>query len=135
MHYYAIVDLYKYQNDLKRVPPKHLKLTKENNFDTNNYWQSRSFLQWMSTVHCFCHIHKNLLPIAFSNFREKNENIEKNYKIMTNKSIYFLWNLNILVKILKFTMLFRSLFIFTFILFTHPIIENFLWYQAQYISM
>ena len=42
---------------------------------------------------------------------EKNENIEKNYKIMTNKSIYFLWNLNILVKILKFTMLFRSLFI------------------------
>ena len=79
-----------------------------------------------------CHIHKNLLLIAFSDFRKKNENIEKNYKIMTNKSIYFLRNLNILVKILKFTMLFRSLFIFTFILFTRPIIENFLWHQAEY---
>ena len=61
---------------------------------------------------------------------EKNENIEKNYKIMTNKSIYFLWNLNILVKIFIHNAVPLS-FHFTFILFTHSIIEN----QAQYISM
>ena len=65
-------------------------VTKENNFYNIDRVALSNNECPQSIVHCFCHIHKNMISITFSDFRKKIENIKKNYKIMTNKSIYFL---------------------------------------------